>query len=169
MRRGPKNAHLFRAWHVLQCLVERFLYILAHLGDDMVGPIECQAVPEHKPHICNELIDSVIWQTRWCLLHLGTAAELLLDGAEVHSVGDDIWIMGYAQSHEVNGIEERSGVLDLFEATDGGEGVFQLCRSYWPRPYAGRRDWGHEIAGRGSDEREVHRGLKEMEMKKGAN
>ena len=168
MERSPKNAHLFRARHVLQCLVESFLHILAHLGDDMVGPIECQAVPEHKPHICNELIDGVEWRII-CLLHLGTAAELLLDGAQVHRVGDDIWIMGYAQRDVVNRIEERSGVLDLFEATDSGEGVFLLCRSNWPRPYAGRREWGHEIAGRGNDKREVHRGLEEMEMKKGAN
>ncbi len=84
-------------------------------------------------------------------------------------MGDDIWIMGYAQRDVVNGKEEWSGVLDLFEATDGGEGVFLLGRSYWPRPDAGRRDWGHEIAGRGSGEREVRRGLEEMEMKKGAN
>lgn len=83
-------------------------------------------------------------------------------------MGDDIWIMGYAQRDVINGKEERSGVLDLFEATDGGESVFQLGRSYWPRPDASRCDWGHEVADRGSDEREVRRGLEEMEMK-GAN
>ena len=84
-------------------------------------------------------------------------------------MGDDIWIMGYAQRDIVNGKEERSGVLDLSEATDGGESVFQLGRSYWPRPDAGRCNWGHEVAGRGSDEREVRRGLEGMEMEKGAN
>ena len=76
--------------------------------------------------------------------------------------------MGYAQGDIVNGIDEWSGVLHLFEATDGGEGVFLLGRSYWPRPDAGGRDWGHVIAGRGSGER-VRRGLEAMERKKGAN
>jgi hypothetical protein len=128
---SPRSTHLLRAGHVLQSLVEGFLHILAHLGDEMVGPIECQAVPKHEPDIGNELIDGVVWRIV-CLLHLGTAAELLLDGTQVHRVGDDIWIMGYTQSDVINGTEERYGVLHLFEATDGGEGVFLLGRGYWP-------------------------------------
>lgn len=122
IRQGTHEIHtyLFRRWHLLNLLIENFLYSSPHCGDWMIWAIEGDTILEDQPNICNELVRMIVTGIgRIGIRFDGVGGgKFAIDGGKIHRLLDDGGVQWDIERDMVDRVIERLAVLQFLQCAN---------------------------------------------------